>query len=274
MDSYSIQADLAAAVAGAGLPAVVFIPEVGSTNDEALALADAGAVEFTSVLADEQRAGRGRRGRSWASPPGAGMYLSVIVRDEGLGADVPLVTLAAGVAVAHAVIDVSGLPVQLKWPNDLVIGRPWRKLAGILCEASALGTSQGVMVVGIGVNLQRAAYPPEVADRATSLDAECERSVALVDLVVACVGRLREQIGHLRQGRRLVVLDQWRQFGRDALDNRPVTWHDSQGVRRGFACGVSDAGALLVRAADASFGQPVLEHLLAGDLQWERWSRD
>src|SRR5688572_33176370 len=103
------------------------MPSVGSTNDEALALADAGAVEFTAVLADEQRAGRGRRGRSWASPPGARMYLSIIARDEGLGAEVPLVTLAAGVAVAEAVVDVSGLPDELKWPNDIVIGRPRRK---------------------------------------------------------------------------------------------------------------------------------------------------
>lgn len=266
--------ELAAAVAQAGLPPIIYMPSVGSTNDEALSLADAGAVEFTAVLADEQRAGRGRRGRSWASPPGAGMYLSIIVRDEGLGAQVPLVTLAAGVAVAEAVVDVSGLPVELKWPNDIVIGRPWRKLAGILCEASALGTSQGVMVVGVGVNLQRAAYPPEVASRATSLDAECDRPVALVDLVVASLGRVREYVGHLREGRRAAVLERWRAFGREALDNRPVAWQDSQGPRRGFACGVSDTGALLVRAPDPLSGQPHIEQLIAGDVQWETLTRD
>ena len=265
--------DLAAAVSSAGLPPVVFFSEVGSTNDEALLLADAGAVEFTSVLADEQRAGRGRRGRSWASPPGAGMYLSIIVRDEGLGEQVPLVTLAAGVAVAEAVRGVSGLPVELKWPNDVVIGRPWRKLAGILCEASALGTSRGVMVVGIGVNLQRAAYPPEVAGRATSLDAECDQPVALVDLVVASLSRVRENVNHLRGGRRAVVLERWRAFGREALDNRPVAWQDSQGPRRGVACGVSDTGALLVHTTDAVSGQPRIEHVIAGDVQWEMPSR-
>ena len=265
--------DLAAAVARVGLPPITHLPSVGSTNDEALALADAGAAEFTSVLADEQRAGRGRRGRSWASPPGAGMYLSIIVRDEGLGAQVPLVTLAAGVAVAEALVDVSGLPVELKWPNDVVIGRPWRKLAGILCEASALGTSQGVMVVGVGANLLRAAYPPEVAGRATSLDAECDGRVALVDLVVATLSRVREYVGHLRQGRRAVVLGRWREFGREALDNRPVSWHDSQGLRRGFACGVSDTGALLVRAANPASELQRIEHLIAGDVQWEMVSR-
>lgn len=271
--SESFAEDLAATVARAGLPPIRHFPSVGSTNDEALSLADTGAADFSSVLADEQRAGRGRRGRSWASPPGAGMYLSIVVRDERLGAQVPLVTLAAGVAVAEAVVHVSGLPVELKWPNDIVIGRPWRKLAGILCEASALGTSRGVMVVGVGVNLQRAAYPPEVAGRATSLDAECDRPVALVDLVVASLSRVREYVEHLRQGRRDVVLERWRQFGREALENRPVAWHDSLGLRRGVACGVSDTGALLVRAADPVSGQSRIEHLIAGDVQWEMVSR-
>ena len=265
--------DLTAAVSSAGLPPIVFFPSVGSTNDEALSLADAGAPEFTAVLADEQRAGRGRRGRFWASPLGAGMYLSVIVRDEGLGSAVPLVTLAAGVAVAEAVVEVSGLPVELKWPNDVVIGRPWRKLAGILCEASALGTPQGVMVVGVGVNLQRAAYPPDVADRATSLDAECDRPVALADLVVATMCRLREHVTRLRDGQKATVLDRWRRFGQSALDNQTVAWQDSRGLCRGTACGVSDTGALLVRTADPVSGRPQVEHLIAGDVQWEMLTR-
>lgn len=269
MASSSIQADLAAAAAAVNLPAVVFLPEVGSTNDEALALADTGAVEFTSVLAHEQTAGRGRRGRAWASPPGAGMYLSVIVRDAGLGEHVPVVTLAAGVGVAEAIVEISGVPVELKWPNDIVIGRPWRKLAGILCEASALGTSAGVMVIGIGVNLQRTAYPPEISDRATSIGDQTDRTVSLVELVVACLSRLRERVNDLRAGKRRNVLDQWRAFGRAGLDDRPVTWHDSQGLRRGLACGVSDTGALVVRTRDAGSGLEHMEHLIAGDVQWE-----
>lgn len=273
MSSESILGDLSAAVSGAGLPPVVYLPEVGSTNDEALALANAGAVEFTAVLADEQRAGRGRRGRTWASPPGAGMYLSVIVRDAGLGASVPLVTLAAGVGVAEAVVDVSGLPIELKWPNDLVIGRPWRKLAGILCEASAIGTPQGVMVVGVGVNLQRAAYPPEVANRATSLDAECDRPVALADLVVATMTRIREFVTCLRQNQTAVVLERWRRFGRAALDKQPVTWQEGDVKRRGITWGLSDKGALVVRTLDPVSGESTLEHLIAGDVWWEMLSR-
>jgi len=271
--SESCTGALAAAVARAGLPPILHLPSVTSTNDEAMTLAMAGAAEYASVVADEQRAGRGRRGRSWESPPGAGMYLSVIVRDHGLGAHAPLVTMAAGVAVAEAIADVSSLPVELKWPNDVVMGRPWRKLAGILCEASALGSAQGVMVVGIGVNLQRAAYPPDVADRATSLDRECDRPVALADLVVATLCRLREHVEHVRGGRRGLVLDRWRELGRAGLEQQAVTWHDVSGVRRGVAQGVSDAGALLVRTADPVSGQPAVESLIAGDVRWELLSR-
>src|SRR5687767_3848124 len=103
---------------------VRYCAEVGSTNDVALALALAGAPEGTSVLAGQQVSGRGRRGRSWFSPPGAGLYLSVVVRPPDAARAMSLVTIGAGVAVARAVRAVTGLPVELKWPNDVVIGRP------------------------------------------------------------------------------------------------------------------------------------------------------
>ena len=70
------------------------------------------------------------------------------------------------------------------------------------------------------------------------------------------------------------VLDQWRALGREALDNRAVTWHEGTKIRRGFACGLSDGGALIVRGADAAPGAPRLEHLIAGDVLWETWSRE
>jgi BirA family biotin operon repressor/biotin-[acetyl-CoA-carboxylase] ligase len=166
--------------------------EVRSTNDLALSLALAGEPAGTIVLADGQHAGRGRRGHDWFSPPGAGLYLSVIVRPRGPAQGTALVTLAAGVAVADAVRAVSALPVELKWPNDLVVGRPWRKLGGVLSEAA--GTIDAV-VVGIGVNLLQAAYPREIADRATSVEAELGRPVGRTPLVPRCMDRaLRPQL--------------------------------------------------------------------------------
>src|SRR5690606_6342284 len=140
-----------------------------STNDEAARLAAAGATQGTTVVAAAQTAGRGRLGRAWFSPPGAGLYASVVIRDPRAA---PLLTLAAGVAIAEGIRAAAGLPVEIKWPNDLVVdaglGRR-RKLAGILTEGSSGVDGLQFVIVGFGVNLLPAAYPADIADRATSL---------------------------------------------------------------------------------------------------------
>src|SRR6185295_3237561 len=174
--------DLARAIADAApglgpFAHVTYLAETASTNDVALSLAATGAPEGTAVLADLQRAGRGRRGREWFSPPGAGMYLSVVVRPGSLAGRLSIVTLAAGVAAAQAVHASTSLPVELKWPNDLVIGRPWRKLGGLLCESVGAGASVDAVVVGIGINVRSASYPLELADRATAIETELGRAV-------------------------------------------------------------------------------------------------
>src|SRR5215204_4022001 len=113
-----------------------YFSEIGSTNDEAARLAEAGAAEGTTVVAGAQSAGRGRLGRSWFSPAGAGLYASVVLRDRRAA---PLLTLAGGVAVAEGIRAATALPVEIKWPNDVVVrdgGRRQRplKLAGVLAE--------------------------------------------------------------------------------------------------------------------------------------------
>ncbi len=154
-----------------------YVTDVDSTNTAAMALAHAGAAEGTAVLAGAQRAGRGRLGRTWFSPPGAGLYLSVIVRPPAGAQGLALLTLAAGVAVAQAIEEATGLAIELKWPNDLVAGRPWRKLGGLLCESAGSGAFVDAVVIGIGLNVRPSAYPPAIADRATSLEAELGRDV-------------------------------------------------------------------------------------------------
>ena len=150
-----LPADLAAAFAArpelAGAE-VLYFPELASTNDTAAALAESGAADGTTVIADRQNAGRGRHGRVWDSPPGVGLYASVVLR----GSQSPVVTLLAGVAVAEAVQGVARAAVELKWPNDVVAphaGAPTRrKLAGILTEAlpGAAGRDAAA-VLGISV---------------------------------------------------------------------------------------------------------------------------
>jgi BirA family biotin operon repressor/biotin-[acetyl-CoA-carboxylase] ligase len=246
-----------------------YFADVTSTNDLALAFAGAGAPGGTSVLADTQRAGRGRRGRDWFSPPGAGLYLSVIVRPEREAAGLSLVTLASGVALARAVKATTGLACELKWPNDLVTGRPWRKLAGVLCEASGVaGDTLDALVVGIGVNLQPAAYPPDIAQRATSLELELSRSIDRPRLVVEILAGLAETTMRLRDGDRAWILDEWRRFGRAGLGGAAIRWNDRGTDRQGAARDIDADGALLVDADGRR------ERLVAGEVTWERLTDD
>jgi BirA family biotin operon repressor/biotin-[acetyl-CoA-carboxylase] ligase len=244
-----------------------YFAETDSTNDIALTLSGRGAPGGTSILADAQRAGRGRRGRGWFSPPGAGLYLSVIVRPEREAATLSLLTLASGVALARAVRAATGLACELKWPNDLVAGRPWRKIAGVLCEASGVaGETLDAVVVGIGVNVLPAAYPPEIAPRATSLELELSRPVDRPRLVVEILAGLAEVTGRLWNGDRAWVLDEWRKFGRAGLGGAAIRWNDRGSERHGAARDIDADGALLVDADGRR------ERLVAGEVTWERLS--
>jgi BirA family biotin operon repressor/biotin-[acetyl-CoA-carboxylase] ligase len=275
-----LRSALAAAEARLGpFAAVRYVPEIGSTNDAALALSAAGAPEGTSVLADLQTAGRGRRGRTWCSPPGAGLYLSVIVETGALLSSLSLVTIAAGVAVGEAVGATTGLPIELKWPNDLVIGRPWRKLGGILCESAGAGSRLDAVVVGLGVNLRPAAYPPEVAGVATSTESELGRPIDRAPLVVEVLARLRDVLAVLRAHGAPEICRRWRALGHAGLGGAPVRWRDADRVSHGFARDIGDDGALLVERAQRQDGPSRADagadvaRLVAGEVTWERLSR-
>jgi BirA family biotin operon repressor/biotin-[acetyl-CoA-carboxylase] ligase len=264
--------DVAAALAAAGgrlgaFSQIQYAADVTSTNDLAIALAGSGAPEGTAVLADSQRAGRGRRGRSWFSPPGAGVYLSVVVRPRGITAALSLVTLAAGVAAVRGIAAATGLTVELKWPNDLVMGRPWRKLGGILCEGVG-GSPISAVVIGTGINLRASAFPREIADHATALEVElgrvCDRGVLVAELLAS----LSSEIGTLWGGNTGRITDAWRGFGRTGLGGAAVRWHDGRGERRGVARDIDDSGALIVETDGRA------ERLVAGEVTWEKYSRD
>ena len=158
-----------------------------STNDEVAALAAAGAPHGAVVTAAAQRRGRGRLGRSWYSPAGESLYLSCLLRPQLTPAQVPPITLAAGVAVAEAVAGL-GLAPRLKWPNDVLCGG--RKLAGVLTEMTTRGGQVDTAVVGIGVNGNVRSFPPELAGRATSLAIELGRPVDLIALRAELLAQL------------------------------------------------------------------------------------
>jgi BirA family transcriptional regulator, biotin operon repressor / biotin---[acetyl-CoA-carboxylase] ligase len=243
---------------------VHYFSEVDSTNDVALTLAAAGAADGTAVLAELQRAGRGRRGRTWFSPAGAGLYLSIVIRLGRLVDTLSLVTLAAGVGAAQAIRSTTALPVELKWPNDLVVGRPWRKLGGLLCESAGPGARVETVVAGIGVNLQPAAYPIDIADRATSLETELGRPVDRARVAAGVLEGVRLAVGRLRQGDDAWVCREWRALGRAGLGGARVWWDEQGTVRRGLARDIDADGALLVESEGR------LRRLVAGEVSWER----
>lgn len=231
-----------------------------STMDAAAALAHDGAPHGVVVVADEQTAGRGRRGTQWASPAGAGIYFSFIARShtvEGLAASrgpLSLITLAAGVGVREGIAASCGLAADLKWPNDLIIGK--RKLAGILAEGIAIGTPQQAVIIGVGINLQPAAYPPDVAARATSLEGELGRAVDGEAVLDAVLQHLWDRLALLERSPG-DILQAWRAASPNAIGTR-VEWDGQHGV----TAGIDDAGALLVKTADR------VERIIAGELRW------
>lgn len=151
-----------------------FAPVTGSTNTDAMAAARNGAPHGSVFFADEQQAGRGRGDHAWHSAAGEGLYVSVLLRPELAPAFLPLVPLAAGLAAADAIRAVTGLDIDLRWPNDLLIGP--RKTGGILVEAqtqSRPGSNAiAFCVVGIGINVNQRGFQPGLATPATSLDLE------------------------------------------------------------------------------------------------------
>ncbi|MFM1917663.1 MAG: hypothetical protein RJB01_1178 [Actinomycetota bacterium] len=176
--------------AGVGWPRPQLMETVGSTNDRVLELATIGAVEGTSVVAEEQVAGRGRRDRVWVSPPGAGLWCSVLVR----AGDVPrdrwaLVPIAAGLA-ARAAITAAGVSAQLKWPNDVVVetSAGLRKLAGVLVQAG--GGDALAVGIGINVSLQPNELPVPTATSVVLAGGTGNRAVLLAELLAGLVDRL------------------------------------------------------------------------------------
>ncbi|MBI4251696.1 MAG: biotin--[acetyl-CoA-carboxylase] ligase [Candidatus Tectomicrobia bacterium] len=148
---------------------VEWLDVAGSTNDLLLERARRGEAEGLVIAARSQLRGRGRRGRAWHSPPGAGLYFSALLRPPKPPAEARLLTLLAGVAAAEGLSSLAGPPVGLKWPNDLRVHR--KKLGGILCEYEPQGGPPPAVVAGVGVNLtgEETDFPAEIRGRATSL---------------------------------------------------------------------------------------------------------
>jgi BirA family biotin operon repressor/biotin-[acetyl-CoA-carboxylase] ligase len=249
------------------------VASTGSTNDDALAWAADGAPEGAWIVAGSQTAGRGRRGRVWASPPGAGLYVSVVFRPHGGTPAVDpngdpamsLLTVMAGVAAVEAIGDATGVRATLKWPNDVVVespGVPARKLAGILAEGVMVGARLTAVIVGLGINLRPSAYPPEIAVRAVALETLAGRAVDPDSVLVALLAALSRRRRALADpGGAPALLEAWRAWSPSATGRR-IRWRQQEQICEGVTAGVDEAGALRVQTRT---GQT---RLVAGDVEW------
>jgi BirA family biotin operon repressor/biotin-[acetyl-CoA-carboxylase] ligase len=198
---------------------------IGSTNERARELAEEGAAHGTLVTSDEQTAGRGRQGRSWATPAGVAIAASLILREFD-----ELLPLRAGLAVA----DVAGPSALVKWPNDVWVDG--RKVAGILVEARG---PWAVLGIGVNVAVDVSELPPDAAAVAGTLGRdESEVEATLTELLDALETRLGEE-----KAATLAALRE-----RDALLGKPVRWDRGEGL----GAGIDDSGALLVHQPDGT----------------------
>lgn len=179
---------------------ILYFDELDSTNTCAKKLALDGAADGTVVVADFQTAGRGRMGRSFQSPRGKGLYLSVLLRPEGPAERLACVTALAGVAVCNAVERVCGVRPGLKWPNDPVLGS--RKLCGILTELVMMPDGTPAVILGIGLNVlqEEGDFFPEIRPIATSLAMELGRSVSREELAAELLRQLEPAYAALNRG--------------------------------------------------------------------------
>lgn len=223
----------------------IHVDTCASTNDLAAAEARAGAPEGLVVTASEQTVGRGRLGRVWHSPPGANLYVSLLLRPQRSASEIPPVTLMAGGAVAVA-LRALGFDARVKWPNDLLLstdGRP-RKVAGILTEASTEGSRMGHVVVGIGVNVNATTFPDDIADKATSLRLVRGAPIPRLEVLARLLSIFESAYERFQVEGPSAAIELWTSHA--ALGTRcraRVDGHDVTGV----TAGVAPDGALLIR---------------------------
>lgn len=223
---------------------IEFHAEIGSSNDRAREALASGADDGLAVVADLQTAGRGRRGRTWSSPAGVNLMVSVGVRPRIEGSDAGLLGIAAAMAVRDAcAAQVPGADLRVRWPND-VVDADGRKLAGLLVETAMEDGRLAEAVIGIGINVNWlvADMPMEVRDRATSLVKLAGHPVDRVTLLAAVLAALDAAITELERGASPIA----RLTRVSALDGRYVTVDLGTERLVGVAAGVSEQGLLLL----------------------------
>ena len=235
--------------------------ETGSTNDVVEKLARDGVAEGVAVFAETQNKGRGRLGRKWISPPGEGLWFSVLLRPQLPPASVTQLTIAGATALARAVRSHTGLTPQIKWPNDILVGG--RKVVGILTELSAEQDRVRHVILGIGVDVNVQNFPVELNGLATSLALAAGHRFNRAELATLILAELDADYARVRDGQFAALADEW-EHSCVTLGQR-VQIHIGPRTLGGRAESLDSDGALLLRTDHGH-----LERVVGGDVVIEK----
>jgi len=224
--------------------AMFFYDTVGSTNTVALELAK-GTEEGAVVISDSQEKGRGRLGRSWVSPPGLNIYMSIILRPRIEPDQVTVITILSAVACTHALRKTTGLAITVKWPNDLMVSD--RKLGGILTEIKTTQKEIVLAVIGIGINVNMEAgdFPEQIRMMATSVKNETGKSFAREPIVSEILNETDRWYRVLHAGQKKEIISEWQRL--TSTLGKQVLVTAGQETYYGLAEAIDDGGMLLVR---------------------------
>ena len=242
--------DLSSAAIIAGLRGdfwkqVICYGSVGSTNELALSLPAAYSEAGTAVIADSQTKGKGRLGRVWVSPPGINIYMSALLAPKIPPRQAFLLTVAATLASASAIRDITGLDLKVKWPNDLIVGN--KKIGGILTELRSAAHRIRCAVIGIGINVNsgKGNFPAELSSSATSMMVETGNSYSRNEVISEILNELERWYEELLVAGGASLLAAWRSLSETiGRDVRVARYAD---VLSGVAEGIDENGMLILR---------------------------
>lgn len=220
---------------------------LGSTNQLGFRLAEAGAKEGTLIVADEQTKGRGRMGKSWYSPPGLGLWMSIILRPDIPPFKAPGLSICAGLALAQTIKKLTGLDAKIKWPNDCLVNG--LKVGGILLELSAELDRTDFVIAGIGVNVNHLPrdFPKKLSARATSIRMEWGEEIGRVKLLTSFLKRFEAIYLDFKKKGLAPQRPSIKRFS--SLLGRKVAVKFGKEKIEGIAQDIDDSGSLLIRAA-------------------------
>lgn len=235
-----------------------FYEETGSTNEDIKQMANEGAPNGTLVIADRQTTGRGRRGRTWISPKGESVYMSLLLRPKCMPNQASVLTLVMALAVTEAMEELAPSKTGIKWPNDIVMNG--KKVCGILTEMGLEQTTIDYVAIGVGINVNQSFFDEEIATTATSIALETGEKIERTELIGRILYYFEQEYAEFEKTYELTgLVERYNQYLLNR--ERQVKVLDPKGEYEGLALGINSRGELLVKCQNGE-----IEEIYAGEV--------